>query len=164
MKVCFCLLLPHNTAIFVVVTFQLKNQACCNLSFTCYTNLWVSIQHKLFTPPTRMVWRSFKFAPFLFFLSMSKVGLPLMGDTAGFPLLFSALLHIILIHLNPFYGRICQHTHILTCILKYLNGNKVFRAKIPTKDVLKRQILTDYIAKNYCLCRAEVNTSFKLIF
>ena len=30
-----------------------------------------------------------------FYLSMSKVGLPLMGDTAGFFLLFSALLHII---------------------------------------------------------------------
>ena len=93
---------------------------------------------------------------------MSKVGLSLMGDTAGFPLLFSALLHIILIHLNPFYGRICQHTHILTCILKYLSGNKVFRAKIPTKDVLKRQILTDSIAKNYCLCRGKhvVETHF----
>ena len=32
---------------------------------------------------------------FFFHLSMSKVGLPLMGDTAGFSLLFSALLHII---------------------------------------------------------------------
>ena len=32
---------------------------------------------------------------YLFFLSMSKVGLPLMGDTAGFSLLFSALLQII---------------------------------------------------------------------
>ena len=51
---------------------------------------------KLFTPPARRAWRSFKFAPFLFFFSsMSKVGPPLMGDTAGFPLLFSALLHII---------------------------------------------------------------------
>ena len=34
------------------------------------------------TPPTRRVWRSFKFAPFLFFFPVSKVGLPLMGDTA----------------------------------------------------------------------------------
>ena len=32
---------------------------------------------------------------FFFHLSMSKVGLPLMGDTAGFFLLLSALLHII---------------------------------------------------------------------
>ena len=32
---------------------------------------------------------------FFFHLSMSKVGLPLMGDTAGFSLLFSAFLHII---------------------------------------------------------------------
>ena len=38
-------------------------------------------------------------------------------------------------HLNPF---------CLTCMLKYLNGNKVLRAKIPTKDVLKRQILKNY--------------------
>ena len=35
------------------------------------------------TPPTRRVWRSFKFVPFLFyFFPVSKVGLPLMGDTA----------------------------------------------------------------------------------
>ena len=54
-------------------------------------------QFMLITPPARRAWRSCKFAPFLFFfhLSMSKVGLPLMGDTAGFSLLFSALLHII---------------------------------------------------------------------
>ena len=37
---------------------------------------------RLVTPPTRRVWRSFKFAPFLFFFPVSKVGLPLMGDTA----------------------------------------------------------------------------------
>ena len=36
----------------------------------------------LLTPPAHRVWRSFKFAPFLFFFSVSKVGLPLMGDTA----------------------------------------------------------------------------------
>ena len=36
----------------------------------------------LFTPPARRAWRSCEFAPFLFFfyLSMSKVGIPLMGD------------------------------------------------------------------------------------
>ena len=32
---------------------------------------------------------------FWVFFSMSKFGPPLMGDIAGFPLLFSALLHII---------------------------------------------------------------------
>ena len=37
---------------------------------------------EIITPPTRRVWRSFKFAPFLFFFPVSKVGLPLMGDTA----------------------------------------------------------------------------------
>ena len=36
---------------------------------------------------------------------------------------------------------------------EFLNGNKVLRTKILTKDVLKRQILTDSIAKNDCLCR-----------
>ena len=36
----------------------------------------------IITPPTRRVWRSFKFAPFLGFFPVSKVGLPLMGDTA----------------------------------------------------------------------------------
>ena len=38
----------------------------------------------IITPPARRVWRSFKFAPFLFFyfFSVSKVGLPLMGYTA----------------------------------------------------------------------------------
>ena len=62
----------------------------------------------IFTPPARRAWRSCKFAPFLFFfhLSMSKVGLPLMGDTGGFFLLFSALYATY--HLNPFYSRICQ--------------------------------------------------------
>ena len=39
----------------------------------------------------------------------------------------------------------------ITCILKYLNANKVPRTNILTKDVLKRQILTDSIAKNDCL-------------
>ena len=76
---------------------------------------------------------------------MSKVGAPLMGYTAGFPLLFSALLHIIHTH---FIAEYVNKTHIFTFMLKYLNANMVLRAKIPTKDVLKRQILTDSIAKN----------------
>ena len=37
----------------------------------------------LITPPARRAWRSYKFAPFLFvFFPVSKVGAPLMGDTA----------------------------------------------------------------------------------
>ena len=39
-------------------------------------------------------------------------------------------------------------THILTCTLKYLTGNKILSAKILTQNVLKRQILTDSIAKH----------------
>ena len=89
---------------------------------------------------------------FFFHLSMSKVGLPLMGDTAGFSLLFSALLFATFIFTHSI-AEYVNETRILTCILKYLNGNKVLRAKILTKYVLKRQILTDSIAKNYCLCR-----------
>ena len=89
---------------------------------------------------------------FCFFLSMSNVGLPLMGDTAGVPLLFSALLQKIKTH---FVAEYVNKAHILTYIRKYLNGNKVLRAKISTKDVLKRQILTDSIAKHYCLCRGK---------
>ena len=91
-------------------------------------------------------------SPRFCFFPVSKVGLPLMGDTAGSSLLFSALLHIILTH---FIAGYINKTHILTCIRKYLNENKVLRAKIPTKDVLKRQILTDSIAKHYCLCRGK---------
>ena len=45
--------------------------------------------------------------------------------------------------------------------MKYLNGNKVLRAKILTKDVLKRQILKDSIAK-MIVC-AKVNTFSQLI-
>ena len=44
-----------------------------------------------------------------------------------------------------------NHGFYLTCMLKYLNGNKILRAKIPTKDVLRRQILTDSIAKQWGL-------------
>ena len=44
----------------------------------------VSVVLVIFTPPARRAWRSYKFAPFLFFsfFPVSKVGAPLMGDTA----------------------------------------------------------------------------------
>ena len=40
---------------------------------------------KFITPPARRAWRSYKFASLDFsgFFSVSEVGLPLMGDTAG---------------------------------------------------------------------------------
>ena len=53
---------------------------CPQVTFTCNCNVLTLMI--LVTPPTRRVWRSFKFAPFLFFFPVSKVGLPLMGDTA----------------------------------------------------------------------------------
>ena len=43
----------------------------------------------IITPPARRAWRSYKFASldfsvfFFLFFSVSKVGQPLMGDTAG---------------------------------------------------------------------------------
>ena len=127
---------------------------------------------------------------------MSKVGLPLMGDTAGFLLqLFLAHCYTLLkthficvltcqqnthFNMNTEISKqglgakisikdvlkrkilrritVCvgvntsckftlaqylNKTHILTCILKHINSNKVPRAKILTQIVLKRQILTD---------------------
>ena len=41
-----------------------------------------SFEIDFITPPARRAWRSYKFAPFLVFFSVSKVGTPLMGDTA----------------------------------------------------------------------------------
>ena len=71
----------------------------CDVMMVCWCDDTIHVcNYRIFiTPPARRAWRSCKFAPFLFFfrLSMSKVGLPLMSDTAGFFLLFSALLHII---------------------------------------------------------------------
>ena len=51
--------------------------------------------------------------------------------------------HIVLTH---FLTQYLKKTHILTCVSKHLNNNKVPRATILTQDVLKRQILTDSIA------------------
>ena len=60
-----------------------------------YASYGITVLQIIIIPPARRAWRSFKFAPFLFFLSMSKVGLPLMASaTAGLFLLFSALLHV----------------------------------------------------------------------
>ena len=44
----------------------------------------ISDYRPFITPPARRAWRSYKFAPFLFFsfFPVSKVGAPLMGDTA----------------------------------------------------------------------------------
>ena len=61
-----------------------------------------------------------------------------MGDTAGFLLLFSAPATL---HLNPFYSRMVQqnrHFNMYTKISK--RKTRFLRAKIFTKDALKRQI------------------------
>ena len=42
----------------------------------------MEIRAPFITPPARRARRSFKFAPFLFFFSVSEVGAALMGDTA----------------------------------------------------------------------------------
>ena len=49
-----------------------------------------------------------------------------------------------------------KNTHILRSILKYLNDNKVLRAKLLSQNVLKRPILTDSTTNVfYCKKRSE---------
>ena len=76
----------------------------------------------IFTPPARRAWRSIKFAPFLFyFFPVSKVGLPLMGDTA-----FLCCLAHCDTSFKPFHSRIClQNTHfnVYTEISKQKQGS-----------------------------------------
>ena len=48
----------------------------------------IRMEFVIITPPARRAWRSYKFASLDFsgFFSVSEVGLPLMGDTAGYKL------------------------------------------------------------------------------
>ena len=108
------------------------------ISQSHFSNFALHVIRLVITPPARRARRSFKFAPFLFFYQCRK----LSYRSWVIPLAFlCCLAHCYTTFtVNPFCSRICNKTHILTCTLKYLNGNKVLRAKIPTKDVLKRQI------------------------
>ena len=65
---------------------------------------------------------------FFIFFSVSKVGLPLMGDTAGTKLREP-------IEKRRLTAEYVNKTCILTCILQYLNRKKVFRAKILMQNV-----------------------------
>ena len=56
-----------------------------------------------------------------------------------------------------------NRTRISTCILKYVNGKKVLRAKILTRNVLKRQIWTDVIAKERAI-RYKVSHYAQTVF
>ena len=67
--------------------------------------------------------------PFLGFFSVSKVGLPLMGDTAGTKLREP-------IETRRLTAEYVNKTCILTCILQYLNRKKVLRAKTLMQNVL----------------------------
>ena len=88
---------------------------------------------QLITPPARRAWWSYKFASLeffvFFFFSVSKVGLPLMGDTAGTKLREP-------IETRRLTAERVSKTCILTCILQYLNRKKVLRAKILIQNVL----------------------------
>ena len=70
---------------------------------------------------------------FLVFFSVSKVGLPLMGDTAGIKLREP-------IETRRLTAEYVNKTCILTCIRQYLNRKKVLRAKTLMQNVLSRQI------------------------
>ena len=85
----------------------------------------------IFTPPARRAWRSYKFASLDFsgFFSMSKVGLPLMGDTAVTKLREP-------IGTRRLTAEYVNKTCILTYILHYLNRKKVLRANILMQNVL----------------------------
>ena len=61
--------------------------------------------------------------------------------------------HIVYAH---FLAQYLNKTHILTCIFKHLNRNKVPRAKVLTQNVLKRQILTDSIGNIYRVFQKKV--------
>ena len=60
--------------------------------------------------------------------------------------------------------------HILTCILKHQSDKKLFCATILAENVLKRQILTDLIARsaicfrNFRNIRMNVPLCFHLVF
>ena len=60
--------------------------AILNCLFTSYKDVLRNIFTQCYvitmTIYVRRAWRSSKFVPFLFFFSMSKVGLPLMGNNA----------------------------------------------------------------------------------
>ena len=68
-----------------------------------------------------------EFAPF------RRFGAPLMGDTADH--CFFSEINILL----RLYSRVCQHTQLNMYILKYLNGNKVLRAKILTQKCFTKK-------------------------
>ena len=98
-------------------------------------------QLKLITPPARRAWRSFKFAPFLFFFSVSEVGAALTGDTAEH-CRFEPNIQ------SQFSSRIShQNTHFNMYTIQHLNSKKVLGAKILVQNVLERQILINSTAK-----------------
>ena len=82
----------------------------------------------LITPPAVGEAES-KNAPVSGFFSVSKVGLPLMSDTAGTKLREP-------IETRRLTAEYVNKTCILTCILQYLNRKKVLRAKTLMQNVL----------------------------
>ena len=80
-----------------------------------------------------------------------------MGDTAGIHLLLAPiLLHIIQTH---FIAEYVNKTHILTCILKHLNSNKVSRAKILSQTTNFNRFHREYI-----IARGDVSVGASVMF
>ena len=78
---------------------------------------------QLITPPARRAWRSFKFAPFLFFFRCQKSA----QRSWVIPLNIAVLSPTFKVN---FLAEYLTKTHILTCILQHLNSKKVLGAKI----------------------------------
>ena len=70
----------------IFVDFGDVKAVCCRDSLFIKRSKNIFKTFLFFTPPARRAWRSYKFASVdfsvLFFFSVSKVGLPLMGYTA----------------------------------------------------------------------------------
>ena len=91
----------------------------------------------LITPPARRVWRSFKFAPFLGFFSVSKVGLPLMGDTA--------------VQYTDCYLSPCQHDFLNSISTGICRQNTQFNMYSTTSKHQRRLYVQRYDSHAKCL-------------
>ena len=78
------------------------------------------------TPPARRAWRSYKFAPFLFFLPCRK---------SAHRSWVTPLCIVWAKTLTQFLAEYVTKTHNLTCILRHLSSKKVVRSKIRIQNV-----------------------------
>ena len=85
------------------------------------------------------------------FFSVFKVGVLLMGDTAGTAL--SAQTRISF--WTPFLAEYVYTIDILTCLLKHINGRKIIRIKILTHNILT-MVIKAYVRVCYCINKREI--------